>query len=460
MTRLVYRSLLRLAFPAVVLHAAAIALRERSARYLLQRFGLRLPAPAAAPLWIHCASVGELNTALTLAAAWRKARPGDAILLTSATVSAHRLFRRKAGANMRHCYLPLDYPLLCRRFLKAVRPRCALMMEAEIWLNLFGECDARGVPVIIVNGRLSAKTMRPARRFGGYYRQSLSHARAVLARSQTDRERFVALGMAPAAVETAGNLKYSTGRPAQAPDRIGRRYCLAASTHDGEETQIARAWRRAATGLALVVAPRHPQRCAAVARQLRRAGFDVAVHGGDGGAVANSDGSDNGGGGSSDSRSSGGSGSGGSGSGGSSANNVGINNDDDDDNDNSDAAANDAEVILFCEVGHLPALIRHAACVFLGGSLVNKGGHNLLEAARLGTPQATGPHLDNFAQEARALQQAGGLLIANNEDELAGFFSRAAAGGCRAQAANAAAFMREHDDVAAHYVKRLQSFGL
>lgn len=462
MTRFLYRSLLRLAFPAVLLHAAAIAVRERSARYLLQRFGLRLPATAAAPLWIHCASVGELNTALTLAAAWRKARPGDDILLTSATVSAHRLFRRKAGANMRHCYLPLDYPLLCRRFLKTVRPRCALMMEAEIWLNLFGECDARGVPVIIVNGRLSAKTMQPARRFGAYYRQSLSHARAVLARSEQDRERFVALGMAPDAVETAGNLKYSADMPAQTPDHIGRPYCLAASTHDGEETLVARAWRHADTGLPLVIAPRHPQRCAAITRQLRRAGFNVAVHDADGGAVANSGGSDNGGGGSSDSRSSnssGGSGGGGGGNDGG-ANNAGANNDDDSGNDSTADAANNAEVVLFCEVGHLPALIRHAVSVFLGGSLVEKGGHNLLEAARLGTPQATGPHLDNFAQEARALQQAGGLLMANNEDELAEFFTRAAAGDCRAQADNAAAFMHEHEDVAAHYVERLQSFGL
>lgn len=441
MTRLLYRSLLRIAFPAVLLHAAALAVRERSARYLMQRFGLRLPAPAAAPLWIHCASVGELNTALALAAAWRKARPGDNILLTSATVSAHRLFRRKAVANMRHCYLPLDYPLLCRRFLKTIRPRCALMMEAEIWLNLFGECDARGVPVIIVNGRLSARTMQPARRFGGYYRQSLSHVRAVLARSQQDRERFVALGMAPAAVETAGNLKYSADLPAQTPDCIGRPYCLAASTHDGEETLIARAWRRADTGgLPLVIAPRHPQRCAAVARQLRRAGFDVAVHGG--GANDSSNGDGRGG-------SSGNNGNGG-------GNDGGANNGD----SSGGSGANSAEVILFCEVGRLPALIRHAKFVFLGGSLVEKGGHNLLEAARLGTPQATGPHLENFAQEARALQQAGGLLITNNEDELAAFFTRAAAGDCRKEADNAAAFMREHDDVAAHYVERLQSLGL
>lgn len=451
MTRFLYRSLLRLAFPAVLLHAAALAVRERSARYLMQRFGLRLPATAAAPLWIHCASVGELNTALTLAAAWRKARPGDDILLTSATVSAHRLFRRKAGANLRHCYLPLDYPLLCRRFLKAVRPRCALMMEAEIWLNLFGECGARGVPVLIVNGRLSAKTMQPARRFGGYYRQSLSHVRAVLARSEQDRERFVALGMAPDAVETAGNLKYSADMPAQTPDCMGRRYCLAASTHNGEETLIARAWRRADTGgLPLVIAPRHPQRCATVARQLRRAGFGVAVH--DGSDSGSGDGANDGGG--------GGGGTNDGGNGGANDDGGGSGNDGGGNDGGSGGSANNAEVVLFCEVGYLPALIRHAKFVFLGGSLVEKGGHNLLEAARLGTPQATGPHLDNFAQEARALQQAGGLLIANNEDELAEFFTRAAAGDCRAQADNAAAFMREHDDVAAHYVKRLQSFGL
>ncbi len=405
MTRFLYRSLLRLAFPAVLLHAAALAVRGKSARYLLQRLGLRLPAPPAPPLWIHCASVGELNTALTLAAAWREAHPGDDILLTSATVASRRLFRHKAGAGMHHCYLPLDYPLLCRRFIKKIRPRCALIMEAEIWLNLFVECGARGVPVIIINGRLSDKTLKPARHFGSYYRQSLAHVRAVLAKSEHDRENFVALGMTPGKTETAGNLKYSAKMPAQMPDRIRRPYCLAASTHDGEEMQIARAWRRADTGgLLLVIAPRHPQRCAAVAGQLRRAGFETAVHDTNAGAGANT------------------------------------------------------EVLLLCEVGRLPALIRHAKFVFLGGSLVKKGGHNLLEAARLGTPQATGPHLDNFAQEAHALQQAGGLLIANDVSELAAIFTRAAAGGCREEADNAAAFMREHADVAAHYVERLQSF--
>ena len=411
MLPLLYRNLLRLLFPALLLHAALLALRDRCSRYLPQRLGLRLPRSQRPPVWIHCASVGELNTALALAEAWRRAHPGDDVLLTSATITARRLFLQKTPAGMRHCYLPLDYPSLVRRFLQKTRPRCALIMEAEIWLNLFGECAARGVPVIIVNGRLSDKTLRPARYVKDYYRQSLAHVRAVLAKSARDRDNFVALGAAPEKTETCGNLKYavrlSPREPAHEHGPIGRPYCLAASTHAGEELPVAEAWRAADTGdTPLVIAPRHPQRCGAIARQLRRAGFAVA-HG-----------------------------------------------------DERAPSGDRAAIRLFCAIGQLPALMRHAQFVFLGGSLVRKGGHNLLEAAQLGTPQATGAHLEQVAEEARALREAGGLLVVNDASELSAIFTQAGRGAYREMAAAAAAFVREQGDVAARYVERLQALGL
>ena len=416
MLPLLYRTLLRLLFPAILLHTAMLAARDRCRRYLPQRLGLCLPASPRPPVWIHCASVGELNTALALAEAWRGARPDDDVVLTSATITARRLFVQKAPAGMRHCYLPLDYPSLARRFLRRIRPRCALIMEAEIWLNLFAECAARDVPVIIVNGRLSARTLRPARYVKAYYRRSLAHVRAVLAKSARDYDNFVALGAPPEKTEHCGNLKYAArpARPAvrasaRARPLIQHRYCLAASTHAGEETAVARAWRAADVGDAvLVIAPRHPQRCGAIARRLRRAGFTVAR------IVEDAPGR------------------------------------------NEDRGA----IRLFCGIGRLPVLIRHAQFVFLGGSLVAKGGHNLLEAARLGTPQATGPHLEQVAEEARALREAGGLLVIHDASELSAIFARAVGGGYREMAANAAALMRAQSDVAARYVKRLQALGL
>ena len=411
-----YRSLLRLLLPALLPYTAAVAVRDRCARYLPQRFGLLLPPSARPPVWIHCASVGELNTALALAEAWRRAHPDDDVLLTSATVTARRLFLQRAPAGMRHCYLPLDYPSLARRFLRVTRPRCALIMEAELWLNLFGECAARGVPVIIVNGRLSHKTLRPARYLGQYYRRSLAHVRAVLAKSARDRDNFIALGAAPEKTENCGNLKYAVQPTPCATSSEGvlggRAYCLAASTHAGEEIAVAKAWRAADTGDAsLVIAPRHPRRCAAIARQLRRAGFAVAL------ACEDAKG-------------------------------------------RPDTERRDRAIRLFCGIGRLPALMRDAQFVFLGGSLVAKGGHNLLEAARLGTPQATGPHLQQVAEEARALREAGGLLVVDDASELGAIFARAVRGGYREMADNAAAFMRAQSDVAARYVERLHALGL
>ncbi len=417
----VYRCLLRLLFPAIAAGTAAVALRDGSLRYLAQRLGHfhAVAAATAQPLWIHCASVGETNAALTFVEAWLKRHPGDEFVLTTNTVTAAKMLASRAptaaSGRVRHCYLPLDYPLFCRRFLDAVKPRCALIIETEIWLNLFCECHGRGIPLLIINARLSQRTLDGARRFKDYYRQSLAAVQAILARSEKDAAAFAALGIAADKITVTGNLKRAGNKTTTLPDLIGRRYVLAASTHADEEVQAAEAWRRAlARGQPpserlLVVAPRHPRRGRAIARQLKKRGFDVRLR----------------------SRT------------------------------QAPPQATPARISVYIAdtLGELPALIRHADLVFMGGSLAPVGGHNVLEPAQLGVPQVTGPHTHSFHEEVAALKAVGGLIEAPDQDALEAVF-RAALDDAPAHAAaaeKALTLMREYADVVAAYVNQVEA---
>ncbi len=401
-----YRALLWLAAPVALLITAAHSVKHRCSRHFPQRFGRRLPTPPAAPVLIHCASVGELRMGLALARAWHKKHPQQHILFTTATAASGRLYEQEAPPNTSHCYLPLDYPSLCKKFLDRVRPRCALIIETEIWLNLYRECGARHIPLLIVNARLSQKTLRCRRLIRGYLRRSLRDVTAILARNERDRAAYASL-CATEKAETVGNLKYAPPVLSKAlPNLIGRPYCLAASTHDNEESLAAQAWRRASTnGLLLVIAPRHIERSAKIARTLRRAGLRVALHSQAGGQTQ------------------------------------------------------DVDVCLYDSIGQLDALMKHARLVFLGGSLVGKGGHNLLEAARLGAPQVTGPHLDNVQEEARDLAEKDALLIVNDADELSAVFATAAKveTAYAEAAANALAHVAQQSDIAARYAERIDA---
>ena len=417
---LAYRLLLRLLFPVVAASTGAIAVRDGSARYLLQRLGyFRESGDTTRPLWIHCASVGETNAAMALIEAWLERYPGDAFVLTTNTVTAARTFARRAEkkpAGVRHCYLPLDYPRFCRRFLDAVRPRCALVMETEIWLNLFRECRGRNIPLFIVNARLSRRTLDGARWFRGYYRQSLAMVTAVFARGGQDAEAFAGLGTDPGKIVVVGNLKRAGRQRAEkeTPRLIDGPYVLAASTHEDEEARVAGAWRRAlklagsARGPLLVIAPRHPARARAIARQLKKHGFHAQRR-------------------------------------------------------SREAKPRDTTSVYIADtLGELPALIRHAELVFTGGSLVPVGGHNVLEPAQLGTPQAVGPHTQNVHEDVTALKAAGGLIEVADESALTEVFRAAIehAPEHGEAAKKALALARELEGVADAYADRLEAAGV
>jgi 3-deoxy-D-manno-octulosonic-acid transferase len=363
-----YRLLLRLLAPLILLFNAWQAIRARDIRVFRHRLGLCLPRRQEAALWLHAASVGELIAAQALLLALRRDYPQIPLVVTTTTPTGARLARQRLPEDVLHVYLPVDWPGAVKRFLRAVKPRAALIMETELWPNLFAAVARQQIPLIIVNGRLSARTLNARPWIRRLYAASLQQVSAVLARSAHDADAYIQLGAPKERVRTLGNIKFASAEgPAPQPIALGRRYVLAASTHEGEEKQLAAIWQAQGFGAShlLVIAPRHPQRRDDILKQLASLPVQVAVR------------------------------------------------------SRGDAIEADTLVYLADTLGELEALMAGADVVFMGGSLVDHGGHNILEPARLGRPIVFGPHMDNFTEESTLLLNAGAARQVDNCKELA-----------------------------------------
>ena len=278
-----YRLLLALLAPLLLGYTAWQALRERSLRYLRERCGFFRPAAAQRPLWLHAASVGELNAALPLIAALLDKTPAPALLVTTATPSSARLAAHKLPPQVSHAFLPLDFAGAIERFLAHFTPRCAVVMETELWPNLFAACARRAIPLCIVNGRLSGRTLHAPAWLRHRYRDALVDVGAILARSEADRDGFLALGAVAERVQVIGNIKFSAALGASADAAaLPRPYVLAASTRDGEESLLLQAWQATEHGdRLLVIVPRHPKRLAQILRSLPLPRAQIAVRSAD-----------------------------------------------------------------------------------------------------------------------------------------------------------------------------------
>lgn len=329
--------------------------RDGGAQYRRQRRGFGVDQLPRRAVLLHAASVGEVAAAIPLLE--RLVEAGETpLVLSTNTPTGRALAERSVPAGTAVCYLPIDRPAPVRRFLDALRPRLALIMETELWPWLYAGLAGAGTPIVLVNARLSRRSrgaprwLRPALGF------CARRCRRILARSGDDAEAFAALGAERTRIRTLGNLKYAPVSPHRAIDP-GRPFVLAASTHDDEEPALARAWQGVERrDRLLVIAPRHPERGRVIAAALGGAGLQVAR------------------------RSLG------------------------------EAVDDRTDVYLADTLGELPALIAGAEAVFMGGSLVPHGGQNVLEPARAGRAIVTGPHMDNFREESARLEQAGALL--------------------------------------------------
>ncbi len=377
---------------------AAIALLPWAALHLLwrarkqpeylghwgERFGFFGAAggrdPTRPTIWLHAVSVGETRAAQPLVAALRLRYPAHHILLTHMTPTGRATSEALFGDGVERIYLPYDTPWAMRGFLRHYRPQFGLIMETELWPNLIAACKGAGVPLWLVNARLSARSARRYAKFPALSRQALQGLTAIGAQTAADAARFEALGAAR--VTVTGNVKFDIAAPAAQLDlgrelraRCGNRpVWLAASTREGEEALILAAWNKAlgnglrkvgagATAL-LILVPRHPQRFDDVARIVAEHGFSLQRR--------------------------------------------------------SENAAIEAttEVLLGDSMGEMFAFYAAADVAFIGGSLLDFGSQNLIEAAACGTPILVGPSTRNFAEAAREAVACGAALAICDADEL------------------------------------------
>ncbi len=325
--------------------------------------------------WIHAVSVGEVNAAAPLVDALRLTRPDLRVLLTTITPTGSARVRALWGNTIEHVYLPYDLPGAVSRFLEHYRPSLALIMETELWPNLLLGCRDHGVPAYIINARLSERSLRGYRVLKPLIACALRTVHGVLAQSAADGERFVRLGASPAVLRITGNLKYDIAVPDGGPafaatfaERIASRPAwIAASTHADEEHAIVAIHRRLREhwpDLLLLWAPRHPERFKPVSQLAIDAGWRVSTR------------------------------------------------------RLTQWPDRDDAVFVIDTLGELMTFYRCAQVAFVGGSLQEIGGHNLLEPAAVGTAIVTGPHLHNFTDIAAHLLRAGALRVGADADEV------------------------------------------
>jgi 3-deoxy-D-manno-octulosonic-acid transferase len=351
----------------------------RNRRYwesLGERFGFG-ECSDSPTIWVHAVSLGEVTATAALIRALRTRYPQLPVVLTTATPTGRARALALFGHSMPVRFLPYDTPGSMRRLIERLRPRLAIILETELWPNLFNECRRRGIPTILASARLSLKSVARYRRFGALFRGVFSGSTLVAAQSAEDAERFIAIGAERGRTRIIGNVKFDLTVDAAVVERGlelrsaywgTRPVWIAGSTHAGEEELVLWAHTRLqaeVAGALLLLVPRHPERFQSVADLLSRLGFRFERHSG------------------------------------------------------GNAVRPDCQVLLVDTVGELAALYASVDVAFVGGSLVPVGGHNLLEPAVLGVPVITGPYQSNGKEIAQLLLQQGAALQVADAPQLA-----------------------------------------
>jgi 3-deoxy-D-manno-octulosonic-acid transferase len=338
---------------------------------LRQRLG-KLPLLSKHPvIWLHCVSVGETQAARPLVDRLRKEFPDHALVVSTITRTGQKLaqdvFARQADGVF---YFPFDWRWSVRRALRIINPSVVLLMETELWPNFLRECQAREIPVALVNGRISRQSYRRYAWIKFFLKRVLESLSIAVMQSETDAQRLQDLGMRSDQIRTAGNLKFDAGAFPSAGEKTagirerfgllaGEPLILAASTHAPEEKIILESFKqvRASQPVRLMLAPRHPERFAEVASLIQSTGLSWARR-----------------------------------------------------TNAPDAGDASTAVILLDTIGELPATYALASVVFVGGSIVDRGGHNVLEPASSGVPVVTGAHTHNFHAIVDLLNEAGAIV--------------------------------------------------
>ena len=383
MARFIYSLLISLFSPIFVLRLMAKGVNEPGyRRQWWRRFAVGMPSRVRSGdglIWVHAVSVGELLAVAPLVQRMLQEWPDKAVLITNTTPTGSEQTQKLFGDRVEHTWFPFDIPLVTGAFLRHWAPQLIVMVETEIWPNLMASAREQGIPVALVNARLSARSARGYARFGQFTRETLRDFSLIAAQSKSDDRRFRRIGADPEAMHVVGSIKFDIDLAARRgqldviKSELGseiksRPLWAAASTHPGEEQLVIDAYQALSQRgfkTRLLIAPRHTNRTADIIKLLEKTGLSYQRR----------------------------------------SEKVAIN--------------RDTDVLIVDTLGELSAFLGLADAAFIGGSLVPRGGHNPIEAAAWGCAVITGPHVINFAAIVRDMERGGAIRIVVDEQELA-----------------------------------------
>ena len=383
MARFLYSLLISLLSPLFVLRLLVKSVNEPGyRRQWWRRFALGMPSRVRSGdglIWVHAVSVGELLAVAPLVERMLQEWPDKAVLITNTTPTGSEQTQKLFGDRVEHTWFPFDTPLVTGAFLRHWSPQLVVMVETEIWPNVMASAHEQGIPVALVNARLSARSARGYARLGDFTRETLKGFSLIAAQSKSDDRRFRRIGAEPDAMQVVGSIKFDIDLAARrgqlevikselGSDIQSRPLWAAASTHPGEEQLVIDAYQALTQrGIAtrLLLAPRHPNRTADIIKLLEKAGLSYQRR-------------------------------------------------------SEQVAVNiDTDVLIIDTLGELSAFLGLADAAFIGGSLVPRGGHNPIEAAAWGCAVITGPHVINFATIVRDMERGGAIRVVVDQQELA-----------------------------------------
>ncbi len=382
MNQYLYSLILYLLVPCIFLkhlwrsrHAPAYRKRWRERLGFCKTLSFHQPV-----IWVHAVSVGETIASSPLVKKLIDNHPGYRVLITTMTPTGSEQVKKIYGNAVSHVYAPYDLPCAQSRFLTCVNPVIAVMVETELWPNTIRACYQRNIPVVIANARLSARSAKGYQRLGSLTRNMMNRITTVACQNADDGERFVQLGLPRGCLQVTGSVKFDMAVDSHIQEKskqlktswetgLGRSVTvlIAASTHDGEDQPIIDAFmalKKAHKDLLLLLVPRHPERFNSVYEQVLRNQLTCQRY------------------------------------------------------SQNPVLTPATDVILGDTMGDLMMFYGASDIAFVGGSLVERGGHNMLEPASLGLPVLSGPHTFNFLDISRSLAKAGGLVMVYNVDTL------------------------------------------
>lgn len=404
-----YKALSWALSPAVLAYTGITAIKQKNLRYLYQRLSIYQALPHVnRPIWCHCASVGEIKTVLPLLK--NLLAQNETLIVSTNTTTGYETLLQTNLDNTAIVFLPLDYSFFSNRFLNKFSPKILLLVETELWPNILLSTIKRSIPVIIVNGRISDKTLNAPAFMKKNYRRILNHADHIFASNQLNLDRYISLGAHTKRASILSNLKFSgTSLNQQSVyDRpLKNKYLLCASTHAGEEALILRAWKNhSLSDVQLVIAIRHPKRTKEVCDETKKLGLSYILH--------------------------------------------------------SQATSNSPQSIYIIDtIGDLLPFMQHAELVFMGGSLIpNIGGHNILEAAQFGKCILNGPHYENFKGIIDDMLKSDSVIMIDNAEQLMNQATLLLKNKERSKqlGENAKNFLSEKSEVLEHYTTWIMNF--